>query len=99
MKYKEIIWLHGKPVKRSKNLRGFLEYARKHPVKLIAIRRLTQGEGYLYVRFENEANYITTFADFRVLKQWISERRNLRGARLVIDGLEVGPVSAKNGAL
>ena len=97
--YEEIVWLHGKAVARSKSLRAVLSYASKHSIKHVAIRRLTQGEGYLYVSFDNEANYTTTFADFVVLKHWLRVRRHFQGVTLYVDGASAGVIGRKNEAL
>lgn len=71
----------GKPVSRSKNLRGILEYSRKHSVAKIRLVRHTEGGGgTLLLRWRNGSLVSAPFADWSVLNSWVHARKHLREA-------------------
>ena len=59
---------NGNVVSTSRNLRGILDYARKHPARLFSIEKC------LYVTFDNKALSRVEFADKTVLTAWIADR-------------------------
>lgn len=69
------ITLGDKVVSNSRNLRGLLDYARKHFIHRVAICN-RNSHGALYVEFENGATCRTEFADYSVLVRWILARRS-----------------------
>lgn len=79
------ITLDGVIVKRSKNLRGILEYAHQTAtVSLLHIFKNADGSGYAYIVFSNGAESNVTFADYGILKAWAENRlarnQNFMGA-------------------
>lgn len=69
------IELNGKVVARSRNLRGLLDYARKHFIHRVAVYK-QNGHGRLYVEFENGAQCRHMFEDYSVLVGWVLSRRS-----------------------
>jgi hypothetical protein len=65
----------GKPVSRSRNLRGIITYAGKVGVKHVATKALPDGRGVLSIRFEDGATVSTEFASADVLRDWVKRRR------------------------
>jgi len=82
----EILNANGKVVQRSQNLRGMREYAGKHGVGKVSISAIPNG-GLLSVFFQDGAACTTTFADFRVLQQFVRNWRNAHGADLSVNGI------------
>ena len=77
------IYLKTRPVKRSRNLRGILDYARVSPVVSVDCQRvvrepLTGGLPVYSVTFifDNGAIGESDWQDWRVLVQWIKARRS-----------------------
>lgn len=73
------IFKEGKRIKYSKDLRGILDYARKHGVaKVIIVERKFASEfgGTLYILFGNGATVKTGFKSYGVLESWIAARRS-----------------------
>jgi hypothetical protein len=94
------IWdRHGNIVSQSRNLRGIRQAVGKDRVKFVAIERRPHHEGDLYIEFENGNRFRTDFASFEVLKDTLRNWRNLHGARLYVDGREVGHVYYRTPAL
>lgn len=80
-------------VATSRNLRGLLEYARKHPVARVITRRDLHGltgapsRGALTVIYANGAIGRESFASFHIMIDWTRERRSWQGAQFLhIDG-------------
>lgn len=94
----ETIFLNGKLVKSSRNLRGVRDYARFNSIDTIEINSLPNG-AELLIEFDNRARYITVFADFSVLKDWIRKWKSAEGAKLQVNGKAVGTVGKTNSFL
>jgi len=69
---------------RSRNLRGVLDYARRHPVTCATVYTI-EGGALVYFRFEDGAECRVQFSDPRVARWFIDARRSWREA-----GLEQG---------
>jgi hypothetical protein len=74
-----VIYRDGKAVSKSRNLRGVLDYGRKHGVNQVAIGERSNGGGTLVVIFDNKAVVTTTFASFVVLLDWVASRAKRSG--------------------
>lgn len=94
----ERIFLNGKVVKRSHNLRGIREYTRENVIKFVDIAETTDGSGRgsLVVEFENGAIYQTRFEDFSFLRNWVRDWRGAYGAPLYVNAIRQGIVSRTN---
>lgn len=93
---KAILDKDGKPIQRSKNLRGIRQYVGRNIIKVLAIDRTANGEGELSILFENGCSFETNFADFHVLAAWVQRWRNAWGAPLRINGRYCGIVGFSN---
>jgi hypothetical protein len=89
----------GETIRRSRNLRGLREHARKHLVESIKIYRLADERGQLNVYFSNGDHFTTAFASFGVLCGWIRTWRNAYGAELWVNGGTFGKVERDNNIL
>ena len=67
----------GDVLARSKNLRGVLTYARRHPVKRASVYRKGEGANVAF-HFQGDASCTVAFASFDVAWQWIESRRSWR---------------------
>ena len=65
----------GEVVRRSRNLRGILDYARKQPVTSVSITRTHDG-ATVYVNFYDNAVCLCTFGCFTVARDWFTNRRS-----------------------
>jgi hypothetical protein len=73
----------GQIVKRSKNLRGLLDYARLY--KPVRIEISPQGEaGRLRVFFSDGASCSAAFCSYPVLIKWVDARKSWVNAKKVI---------------
>ena len=91
-----------KAIRKSRNLRGLLDYAREHSICRLSIyerNEETETSAYIYVGFTNGAWCCVNFADYRVLRMWVSARRVLRGAPLTVNGIASGEVTKDNPAM
>lgn len=72
------IFKDGKRVSHSKNLRGILDYARKHGVAKVLIMENLASEfgGTLNIIFGDGATVTTNFNSYKVLESWIAARRS-----------------------
>jgi len=75
------VYLDGKVVKRSANLRGVLDYARTHGVHAVYVdpnnRSKPESDGaWVVFIFDNGAHCTTEWASFTVACQWIMARRS-----------------------
>lgn len=98
------IWHECKPVKRSRNLRGILEYARNtSDVAEIHCHRLMSatpnGATFYPVTFffRNGAECCVDWSDWRVLAQWVKSRRSWDTQAIAFYGLPEF-INAMNGA-
>jgi len=97
--YRIVIWRRHEIVKRSSNLRGILDYARKSEVVRVHIVKLTKetkdayrkmyGEKFVYdammfVTFANRAHCAAKWQSFNVACHWVENRRSW-GLRKVVD--------------
>lgn len=77
----------GQVVKRSKNLRGILDYSSRctfvRVLRVIASRK-PNGAGLLRVEWSNDVFVEADFACYRVLCHWINARRVFAGATVSI---------------
>lgn len=84
-----IVSASGKVMRRSANLRGILDFSRIHIIEQIGIRRMEDGTGMLYMRWDigpsGHATAITEFADYSILKDWVRTRLNFQGAPLTVN--------------
>lgn len=72
-----VIKRRGKVVSTSKNLRGLLDYGRRHLVaKVQAVPAPIGRSGYLVARYSDGAVGRARFADFGVLVRWVQSRRS-----------------------
>ena len=81
----------GQIIRKSKNLRGMLEYARLSPVVRIeacdigpfedANQRL-RSQGTMLVLYRDGATCRANFESYRVMLAWVRKRRSWRGAML-----------------
>lgn len=98
----------GRVLARGNNLGCILKFARKHPVEVIRVERSWRGEGQLTVTFYFEpeslaAQALTTWADWRVLLDWLHSRRSwdaLHRVRFIMDAkafeeVDKHPITAK----
>jgi len=94
----ERIFLNGKIIKASRNLRGIREYVCMQLVKFIDIAYCpaANGVGSLLVHFKNGAIYHTEFADFSILRNWVRDWRSVYGSPLWVNGVRQGVVSKTN---
>ena len=67
---------HGEPVARSRNLRGILTYARRHPVKRASVYAKGEGRAFVVFIFQGDAESRVDFESFTVARQWVAGRRS-----------------------
>lgn len=67
---------HGEPVARSRNLRGILTYARRHPVKRASVYAKGEGRAFVVFIFQGDAESRVDFESFTVAGDWIESRRS-----------------------
>lgn len=89
------IYKDGEPIQQSKNLRGIRQYVGQHLVAFVELKQRLHA-GMLCIVFDNGATFETEFASFTVLKNTVSNWRNLYDAPLKIDGHDCGEVSHHN---
>jgi hypothetical protein len=73
----------GRIVAKSKNLRGLLDYARKHAVTRIETIALPSDQGSMRVFFKDGAECRANFNSFKVMTNWIKARRSWANAERV----------------
>lgn len=64
-------------VKKSKNLRGILDYSRTHTVERVDVY---QSARLLGVTWTNGASTVVQFADAKVMRRWAEARKCFKGA-------------------
>ena len=82
---------HGRTVATSKNLRGVLTFARKHPVDVVTVAHGVADHTYSVTFYFSNAGSIaftceTTWQDWRVVMQWIAARRSWSVERVTFIG-------------
>lgn len=83
-------------VQRSRNLRGVISRSARIEVRSVGISENTFGEAILAVCWADGSRTFVQFADYRVLKSWVSGRRSFQGANLIVCGIEAGKVTRNN---
>lgn len=78
------IRLNDEIVSRSRNLRGVLDYARKHGIARVRIAPEGKYEGLLFVEFTNWATSLVRFSSFGVLREFVQERAKPGHGRKII---------------
>ena len=78
----------GNIISKSVNLRGIREYVGKHIVKVASIDMISNGEGKLCIIFDNQASFECNFASFEVLKDFVARWRNIKGCKLLVNGVD-----------
>ncbi|WP_426050367.1 hypothetical protein [Brevundimonas sp. SL161] len=66
----------GEPVARSRNLRGILTYARRHPVKRASVYAKGDGRAFVAFHFRGDAFARVEFESFIVAGDWVASRRS-----------------------
>lgn len=83
-------------IQKSRNLRGIIERSGRIPVRSVGVSENTFGQAVLSVCWADGSRVFTEFADYRVLRMWVSRRRGFQGANLVVCGIESGKVTRNN---
>ena len=82
--FSTVVYLDGKPVKTSRNLRGLLEYGRAPHSAPYRIKANpcpnNPHNGRLFVEYSNGATCAAFFRDYSCLLDWLASRRNWRTA-------------------
>lgn len=80
--------------RRSRNLAGIIRELRDNPACGVAVNHTgdDKWEGLLSVWFYDGAYTETLFASHSVAVDWIRNRRNAKGARLVVDHVDCGNI-------
>lgn len=80
MRFGVKVFKNGKQVASAQNLEVLSRYHRtKGYVTKSSIKKLPDGGGMLYVSFSDGARAQTKFADYDVLKDWLSTKRKRSG--------------------
>lgn len=82
---------NGQIIRRSKNLRGLVDYARVSPVVRIESTPVKGHEvcGTMRVFYKDGAVSRANFASYHIMIDWIRNRRTWRGAKRVMQGPDV----------
>lgn len=93
----EIVNKNGKVIRRSRNLRGVLEYPRHFSryVQRVSIEPHSNG-GRLSVFYADGAFASADLADFAVLQDWLRSRRSWYGAELFVGVTPCGVLAKDN---
>lgn len=91
----------GEVIQRSQNLSGVRAYSGKNSAKTVSIDKigLLGKEGKLCILFWNGSSFECNLASYNLLKETVRCWRNLKGATLIVDGVDAGQVESKNLAL
>ena len=68
-------------VSTTKNLRGIIEYSRRHRVERVDIWPGKDGGAQLGITWSDDASTITDFVDSTVCREWCAKRRNFPPAK------------------
>lgn len=77
-------------IRQSKNLRGLLDYARVSRVTRVELAPFAQVNGSLRVFYEDGSIGRENFASYRIMVDWVRNRRSWRGAEIFYYGGDVG---------
>ena len=80
----------GQVIRRSRNLRGILDHARRVGLDEACAYPRERGRGLLCVAFADGSTCQTEFADYTVLCWWLQARRSWAGVRRIDGGDRVG---------
>lgn len=83
-------------VQRSRNLRGIISRSARIPVRSVGISENSFKQAVLSVCWDDGSRAFVEFADYRVLRMWVSARRSFQGANLIVCGIEHGKVTRNN---
>src|ERR1700677_1524237 len=83
-------------VQKSHNLRGIISRSNRIPVRSVGVSENSFGQAVLAVCWADGSRVFTEFADYRVLKSWVSKRKSFQGANLIVNGIEHGKVTRNN---
>ena len=67
---------NGRIVRKSKNLRGILDYSRSCSVVRVELTKLPDDAGSMLVIFHNGATSRANFASFSIMQRWVDSRRS-----------------------
>lgn len=70
----------GDVIRRSENLHGIVDHARRVGVEWVRIEPADHGEGYLAVMFADRSSCEIRFASWEVLRAWVRRARWPGGA-------------------
>jgi hypothetical protein len=73
------IFLAGKAVSTSQNLRGIVRYSAHVALSVVRVDPLAKCEAHVYVEWANTARTTAHFASFTVAKQWATRFAARRG--------------------
>lgn len=90
MAYGTAVEYRGELIRKSKNLRGMLEYARISKVSRVELSPAGKLNGRLRVVYANGATSSAHFASYHIMVDWVRNRRSWRGAEFFYYGGEVG---------
>lgn len=79
----EIYDSHGQVIRRSRNLRGILDHARRTWIEEASASPAQEGKGILSVSFGDGSTCRTEFASYEVLCWWLRSRRSWAGVRRI----------------
>ena len=85
-----IIEKNGQIIRKSINLRGMLDYARISPVKRVELTPLDKASGRLRVIYDDGAVTSAHFASFKIMVDFVRNRRTWRCAEIVNYGENMG---------
>lgn len=92
------IMKNGKAVATSRNLRGILDYARKHGVIRVATQKdpANTYRGLLYVTFADSATCVDSWACYEIMIDWVRgrEKHAFAGAHIVHPDGDFGYLTA-----
>jgi len=79
----EICNSQGQVIRRSRNLRGILDHARRTWIEEASAAPAQEGKGILSVTFGDRSTCTTEFASYEVLCWWLRSRRSWSGVRRI----------------
>lgn len=71
-----VIHKEGRVVSRTRNLRGVIDYARRHGVKRASAYAKGEGRGFIAFHFADGAESRVDFESYVVAWRWIESRRS-----------------------
>ena len=83
----------GQIIRTSRNLRGIIDYVRVSPVARIESCQIGAVCGTVRVIFKDGAESRANFRSYRIMIDWIRNRRSWRSAKHIMQGPDVGYLS------